>query len=345
MKIVKSEASSIDIRLTESLTTAAGGVGDRSGLRLTITTDSPFIGLGETAPIPGVDGPGLDAIAAELKAWSTSNVGEDVDAALANLDSQALTPLARFAAHTALIDLASQHAGAPLSQWLRAGAQRSIRVNALVAESNPATVHARVISLVDDGIRCIKLKVGAEEPAVDITRIIAASEAGGPDVELRLDANRAWDSETVVRVVGRVGKYRISYLEDPTPDIFEYRSLQEEVDVSIALDLPSTDDPAALVERVGVRAVVVKPAAIGGVDRVIDLARSLENVRMVLSSSIDREVALAAAIHAAAALPSLDEFHGLATGSMVRGLPGSLLTQSGVVTVPSDAGVFRAEAQ
>lgn len=341
MKIVDAEASSIDIRLTESLTTAAGGIGDRGGLRLTIKTDGPLVGLGETAPIPGVEGPGLDAIAAELTAWSAANTSSDVDEALAGLDSHGLTPLARFAVHTALIDLVSQQAGTPLSQWLRTGADSSIRVNGLVAESNPATVHARVVSLVDEGIRCIKLKVGAEEPALDITRIIAASEAGGPSVELRLDANRAWDPETVVRVIGRVGKYRIAYLEDPTPEVAEYRDLQEEVDVAIALDVPLMDDPASIIGQAGVRVVVVKPAAVGGVDRVLDLARSIDNVQIVVSSSIDREIALAAAIHAAAALPPQDAFHGLGTGSMVRGLPESLQAHGGVVTVPGDAGVFR----
>ncbi len=43
MKIISSDTSSIDIRLNESLTTAAGGVGDRGGIRFAITTDSGMI--------------------------------------------------------------------------------------------------------------------------------------------------------------------------------------------------------------------------------------------------------------------------------------------------------------
>lgn len=343
MKIASSETSSIDIRLTESLTTAAGGIGDRGGIRLTVTTNSSLTGMGESAPIPGIAGPRLEAIASEIDHWSSTAVETPVDEALETLDSAALSPLARFAVHTALVDILSQDHGVPLSQWLRSGARGVVGVNGLVTEANPGAVHARVTELAADGIRSVKLKVGVEEPARDVTRIIAASEAAGPSIELRLDANHAWDADTVDRVVGRVGKHRIAYIEDPTPDITEYRAIQDTIDVPVALDLPITESPREEIERANVSIVVVKPAAIGGVDRVIDLARSLADTRIVVSSSIDREIALAAAIHAAAALPNSDEAHGLAIGSMVRNLPTALVATGGTIDVPSDPGVYRPE--
>lgn len=344
MKIVSSETSSIDIRLTESLTTASGGIGDRGGVRLTITTDGDTTGLGESAPIPGVSGPRLETIASEIDAWSTGAVDQDVQSALdglEDLDDGTLSPLARFAIHTALIDLVSQAAGAPLSQWLRAGSPGSVNVNGLVAESNPGAVHTRVSELARSGVRCVKLKVGAEEPALDVTRIIAASEAGGPNVELRLDANGAWDAATVQRVVGRVGKHRLSYIEDPTPTLTEYRDIQDAIDVPVALDVPLSNDPMVDIVRANVGIIVVKPAAVGGVDRVMNLARTLDDARLIVSSSIDREIALSAAIHVAAALPNEGESHGLAIGSMVRNLPDSLLVTGGTLAVPAGPGVYR----
>jgi len=341
VKIISSDTSSIDIRLNESLTTAAGGVGDRGGIRFAITTDSGMIGLGETAPIPGFAGPGLESIAGELESWSAEAPGREVDDALEQLDDAGLSPLARFAVHTALVDLKSAQAGVPLSQWMRAGAPGVVNVNALVSESNPAAVHARVNELAQAGMRAIKLKVGAEEPALDVTRIIAASEAAGPNIELRLDANGAWDAETVKRVVGRVGKHRLAYIEDPTPNIDEYSAIQTAVDVPIALDMVITTDPLAEVKRSGVSVVVVKPAAVGGIDRLLDLARALEDATIIVSSSIDREIALSAAIHVAAALPGPPRAHGLAIGSVVRNLPEELLAHHGVIQVPSGPGVYR----
>lgn len=341
MKIISSETSSIDIRLTETLTTAAGGVGDRGGVRIALTTDDGGTGLGETAPIPGQVGPRLEAIAAELEAWSSGAIGHTVEHALEGLDDAKISPLTRFAVHTALVDLQTIAAGTPLSQWLRAGAPSSVNVNGLVAESNPGSVHARVGELVASGMRAIKLKVGSEELALDVTRIIAASEAAGPRVELRLDANRAWDADAVKRIVGRVGKHRIAFIEDPTANTSDYRTIQDDVDVPVAIDVPITSDPAAEVARAGVDIIVVKPAAVGGVDRIMDLARSHPGRRIIVSSSIDREIALAAAIHVAAALPGPAECHGLAMGTVVRNLPDSFLAASGRLAVPETPGVFR----
>lgn len=341
MKIVSSETSSIDIRLTESVTTASGDIGDRGGIRLTISTDDGLTGLGETAPIPGVVGPGLESLAGEIDRWSSKSLGVDSDVALTDIDQADLSPLTRFAVHTALIDLQSRRAGVPLNQWLRTGSVGIVNVNGLVTDSNPGAVHARVSELAQAGFRAIKLKVGVEEPALDVTRIIAASEAAGPNVELRLDANRAWDAATVARVIGRVGKHRIGYIEDPTADTRDYASIQDEVDVRVALDMPITSDPAVELARAGVGVLVVKPAAVGGVDRIMDLQRNHAGLRIVVSSSIDREVALSAAVHVAAALPDDNEAHGLAIGSMVRNLPEALVPEGGTLAVPDGPGVYR----
>jgi o-succinylbenzoate synthase len=347
MQITNAESSSIDIRLNEALPTASGTVGDRGGLRVRLEIDGAKEGIGETAPIPGIDGPGLESIAAEINSWCAVAIGDSVDAAIAGLSASDVSPspLARFAIHTALIDAKSRDAGLPLSQMLRAGAGTLVRVNALVSEANPGAVHARVLQLVADGMYAIKLKVGAVETAQDVTRIIAASEAAGPNVALRLDANRSWDAETAERVIGRVGMHRIDYLEDPTPNVSEYHSVEVATGVAVALDLPLTADPMGEIERANTSIVVIKPAAIGGVDRVMDLSRLMPDLDLVISSSIDREVALSAAIHTAAALPRSNRPHGLATGTIVRNMPASLIPTNGVLEVSAEPGVWTNQEQ
>ncbi len=343
MKIASATASPIDIRLTETLTTAAGGIGDRGGLRLMVLVEDGAFGLGETAPIPGVDGPGLEELADEMHRWSESIVGTSVDDALGDLEDANLSPLARFAVHTSLIDLTSRAKEVPLSHYLRTGAHRRVSVNALVAEANPAAIHARVGQLAADGVSAIKLKVGSTNVTDEVTRIIAASEAAGSAVELRLDANRSWDAETTERIIGRVGKHRISYIEDPTDNIGEFAALEESTGVRIAIDLTPTESVDDQIAEAGVSVIVTKPAAVGGVDRILDIARAHPDRQVVVTSSIDREIALAAAIHAAAALPGEPSAHGLATGSIVRNMPEALIAIRGTVTVPDGPGVYRPE--
>ena len=71
--------------------------------------------------------------------------------------------------------------------------------------------------------------------------------------------------------------------------------------------------------------------------------RQYDDLEIVVSSSIDREIALAAAIHVAAALPT-ETAHGLSTGSIVRSMPSELIASAGHVVVPTSVGVFRPSA-
>ena len=249
MRITSASATPIDIRLSESLPTGAGGIGDRGGMRVTITAED-LSGVGETAPIPGQSGPKLESLASELSRWCEGAADRTVDGALDGLDDDDLSTLSRFALHTALIDLQARAADTSVSQWLRAGAASRVRVNALIGESSPAAVHARAVELVQQGISAIKLKVGAVDQSLDITRIVAASEAAGSDVELRLDANGAWTTEATARIIGRVGKHRVSYIEDPTPDSSQFAMLAEQTGVDVAIDLTGTSDPDADIEAV-----------------------------------------------------------------------------------------------
>jgi len=342
MGISAAESTTFDIRLTESVTTGAGGIGDRSGLLLRIETDDGRVGRGETAPIPGVAGPGLETIAIDIGTWCDEAIGRSVEDALRELPSN--SPLARFAVHTALLDIQGQTVGAPAAQLLSPSPASAVRVNGLVAEANPGAVHSKTTELVASGIAAIKLKVGAGDTATDVTRIIAASEAGGPDIALRLDANGAWDRATAEKVIGRVGRHRVDFIEDPTADASEYRDIQEATGVAVALDIPITENPAALVDHAAVGIAVVKPAAVGGIDRVMALAETHPELRIVVSSSIDREIGLAAAIHAAAALPNHSESHGLATGALVRNIDQALIAQNGTLAVPTADGIWDSDS-
>lgn len=340
MRITNASATPIDIRLNDSVPTGAGSISDRGGMRVEIEADG-LTGVGETAPIPGHPGPKLEQLATELSDWCDQATETTVEDSLEALDTFDQSPLTRFALHTALIDIQARRKDTSVSQWLRAGAATRVSVNGLVSEQSPAAVHSRTLQLVSDGMKAIKLKVGAADHSLDITRIVAASEAAGPNAELRLDVNGAWTAETTARIIGRVGKHRLSYIEDPTSDSTEFAALAEETGVPVALDLSSSTDPDATIAKAGTSIVVVKPAALGGVDRVINLARRHPEHRVVVSSSIQREVGLAAAVHCAAALPpNFSGPHGLATGRLVRNMDPTLFDNNGDVRVPAGPGIW-----
>lgn len=340
MKITSSSIETIDIRLTRSITTARGSLGDRSGIRVRLET-ADAVGVGESAPIPGAsEGGSLERMASELDAWANAAGKSTIEALLDGLDDADLGPLSRFAAHTALADLASQHAEVPLHQWLRAGSEPTVRTSALVSAESPKDVHGLVGDQVSRGATAIKLKVAAADTALDATRIIAASEACGPDIELRLDANGGWTHDEALRVIGRVGRHRVAYLEDPTSDPLSFGTIAEATGVPIAYDVPESEtDLSTVLERTGASVMVVKAAAVGGIDRIVTAARGLdEGQRLIVSSSIDGPIGLQAGLHAAAALPH-DDAHGLGTADLVRQMPERLVPVDGRIALGAAAGL------
>ena len=72
-------------------------------------------------------------------------------------------------------------------------------------------------SYVSDGFRAVKMKVGWDGVTLreDAERVRAVREAVGPDVELMIDANNAWDARTALRFGRLVEQYDPYWFEEP----------------------------------------------------------------------------------------------------------------------------------
>jgi muconate cycloisomerase len=64
------------------------------------------------------------------------------------------------------------------------------------------------------GMRQIKVKVGTPD---DVARLDAVRKAVGSEVELRADANGAWNAEEAVAQLRRLGQFKLSVIEQPVP--------------------------------------------------------------------------------------------------------------------------------
>jgi D-galactarolactone cycloisomerase len=83
------------------------------------------------------------------------------------------------------------------------------------------------------GFHAVKLKIGYT-PEVDVRHARAIREAIGPDVELMVDANHAYDAATAIRLGREFERLDVRWFEEPVipEDIEAY------VEVSRALDIP-----------------------------------------------------------------------------------------------------------
>lgn len=325
------------LELAEPLTTADGTVDVREGFLLAVDLDGTR-GVGEATPLAG---------------WTESREAcREALESLAEADPESPTapdpesipdgcPAARHAVELAVADAEARFAHRPLYRHLGCDERvERVPVNATVGDGPPAATADRAREAVVAGFPAVKVKVGARSVATDRDRLAAVREAC-PDVELRADANGAWDRETAREALAAFADLDLRYLEQPLPgaDVAGLADLAGGK-VAVAADESVVQhDLDAVIDAADV--VVLKPMALGGPRRALVAARRARDrgVQAVVTTTVDGAVARAGAVHVAAAL-SGGPACGLATGDrLAEDLgPDPAPVDDGAVRVPQKEG-------
>ncbi|SMO51640.1 mandelate racemase/muconate lactonizing enzyme family protein [Halorubrum cibi] len=318
-------------------------------------TDSPAPapGVGEAAPLPGWT-ESRSACERALREAAAEPAGPAT--VLADLDARE-TPAARHGLALALADAAARDADRSLSAHLADRAAHSgdrfdppkpadsVPVNATIGDGTPESTAAAAERAVDDGHRCLKVKAGARSLEEDLDRVRAVRETVGAAVDLRADANGAWDRSSARWMLDRLESLGLGYVEQPLPAaaLDATARLRAESEVPIALDESlAAHSVADVLAADAADALVIKPMALGGPDRALDAAlRAREvGVEPVITTTIDAVVARTAAVHVAGAVPDVPPC-GLATGDLlVEDLaPDPCPVVDGRIEVPDGPGI------
>lgn len=324
-----------------------GEVAGREGVLLRLEGAAGRVGWGDAAPLPGFSPDALDEATAALERVLADLTGRELfpDALLdpaspfhVALDALHLPPSARYALDLALAELAAHALGRPLPTALHPDAEASLPVAALL-DAPPERVVDLAAARVAEGYRALKLKAGRLDPEADAELARDVRRYSGGDVELRVDANRAWTTAQAAAFAERVRPARLAYVEEPLrAELFhELPALARDAALPVALD-ESLAEPGGA-ERLwdGLAAVVLKPTVLGGVGAVLRLAARARAVgaRAVLSAAFEsgvgqRGVAVLAA--ATGAEPAgLDPYRRLTADVFFPSLP----LRSPMVDVPA----------
>jgi len=212
------------------------------------------------------------------------------------------------------------------AHWLAAGIEAAYReppapdrdripINATVPAVNADEVPEVLARF--PGARTAKVKVA--EPgrslADDVARVNAV-RALVPTV--RVDANGGWSvDEAVAAATALTADGPLEYMEQPCKTVAELAELRRRVDVPIAADesIRTADDPLHVVREGAADIAVLKVAPLGGVRKLLDIAKQID-IPIVVSSALDSAVGIGQGLLAAAALPSLHHACGLGTGGL-----------------------------
>lgn len=307
-----------ELRLDPPLRTARETIDTRRGLLFRVDSDPP--GIGESAPLV----PFTESYSESLRALERAGEAFETDGWRAaftvvseNSDGQFLFPAARHAVSLAYLDQGAKRAERPLSQFLGGEPVESIPVNATIDDGMAAETAGAAVAARDEGYRAIKVKVGRGGIDRDLDRLRAVRERVGNEIELRADANGAWDLAQARTFLGEAETLELAYLEQPlAPERATDHAQLRGMGTPIALDESlSAEGVTRLLETGSADVFVLKPMSLGGIDVVRILVSQIHQAgaEAVVTSIFESVVGRTAAVHLAASLPDLPP-SGLATG-------------------------------
>jgi o-succinylbenzoate synthase len=310
MRIASVEVIPYALPFRAPYVTAAGTLTRREMVLLRLRCEDGLEGLGEAVPLSLRGGVTLARVVEELRRLGER---EALDEATLRGDALPLSPPARCAALTALLDLRGKRAAA--EGHAATGASTSVRCNATLSAGDPASVVASAERWAADGFSTFKLKLGGGDEAAQVR---AVREALGPRARIRVDVNGAWDVETAKRTLGEIEPYEVELAEQPVATLEEAMEVARSTSIPIAGDesIESRGDAQRAAAMEACRMTGVKLSKVGGPEEAIEIAEVLP---AYLSSALDGPVGIAAAAQVAATLseavgggePGLA--HGLAT--------------------------------
>jgi len=124
----------------------------------------------------------------------------------------------RAAFEMALLDLAGRHYGVPVFEFLGGRMRERVPLAWGIYQKSPEEMAADALKGKEEGYHAIKLKVGRQLND-DLAAVEAVTQAVGPGMPLRLDANGAWTSvaEAARAMKAFAAIAPIAWIEQPLP--------------------------------------------------------------------------------------------------------------------------------
>ena len=176
-------------------------------------------GYGECSPFPTINGESVDTCLAVARCLAPALKGRDardLPGALAAMDRLIYgNSSIKSAFDMALHDVAAQHAGQPLYEFLGGRNDRVLTTDMTVSLGAPEQMRAAAVAYQRAGFPAIKVKLG-EGLAEDVARIRAIRAGIGPAHPLRIDANQGWDTaDAAIAVLRALAEFNIEHCEEP----------------------------------------------------------------------------------------------------------------------------------
>ncbi len=297
----------------------------REGLLLRIFDAEGTTAVGEIAPLPGFSPESLAECETQLKKLAKTLLHQLIPDEVRQLQgafeqwfsSPNLRSSVKFGLEMAVLNLFSAKHQISVARLLSPHCPMFLSLTRLLA-GTPDAIRNKAAQIDKSAGGNIKLKVGRfpVDEEIKLVREIKRMIGSRP---LQLDANRSWDLETAVYFGKHVADCEIRYIEEPVINSVECPEFTEKTGIGYALDETLQDPNYQFEFQKGMKALVLKPTIIGGIEKVKMLAREAATYQIpaVISSSYESSLGLIMLANLAATL-DLETAVGLDTYDSFR---------------------------
>lgn len=244
-------------------------------LALRMHQGDAIAGLGECGPLPGLSPDGRD-LSGDLSQLALELSDLSLEQTESLLKSGKLVkpsaPSIIFGLETALLDVKN---GGNMKIFDNAfsRSKATIPINGLVWMGSVAFMQAQIQKKIEEGYRCIKIKVGAIDLEQELLLIKNLREKFSADeVTLRLDANGAFSIKDAPEILKRFSDYDIHSIEQPIK-AGQWQAMAdicENAPIDIALDeeligIYSLQKKKELLHTIKPKYIILKPGLMGGI--------------------------------------------------------------------------------
>jgi O-succinylbenzoate synthase len=277
----------------------------REGAIIFIKTDTDIQGFGEAAPLPGLQKESLSVVKKQLSDIKSLIKGAQIQDWFEILKNwyrtKDISSCARFAIESALLNVVEQMKYPSQRFKLPQIKSNKIKVN-ILATGSKTQILKKLEQDLSANCRSIKVKIGRNSLEEDIDLVRTIDKKFGPEISLRLDANKAWEFEQAITFADAVKQIAIEYIEEPLKDPKKLLSLYNKTDLLIALDESLKEISLESAQpKNWIAAIILKPAVIGSLQKTlqyIDFGKR-NGVKTVISDTFHTGVGLSMLIRLA----------------------------------------------
>lgn len=288
VKVREAELLQVDLPFKNKFKHAITSRGQSSSVFVKLKLEGGVVGYGESLPREYVTGETTTSVVSTLKKVIPNKVigygvegYEEVPSFVGSLEIERTA--AKCALELALLDAYGRHFRKPVSSLMGDRLRDSVVYSGVMQSADGLDAIRKSLAFKVFGFKYVKIKVGDGD---DLKRLKIARTILGDHVNIRVDANCAWNSDEAIERINEMRRFNISSVEQPVKgnDYDELKKVTDAVPEKISADesLCSVDDAARLADLGACNIFNIRISKCGGIIDSLKIAKIAQEANIGL---------------------------------------------------------------